>query len=35
MLAFTEARSVLGEEEMWKVYRVMQEKELRVYIELE
>jgi hypothetical protein len=35
MLAFTEARTVFGEEEMWKVYRVMQEKELRVYIELE
>ncbi|KAF2028899.1 DUF1740-domain-containing protein [Setomelanomma holmii] len=35
MRAFTDARDVLGEEEMWKVYRVMQEKELRLYIELE
>jgi hypothetical protein len=35
MLALTEAHSVFSEEEMWKVYRVMQEKELRVYVELE
>ncbi|KAH8728107.1 NRDE-2, necessary for RNA interference-domain-containing protein [Phaeosphaeriaceae sp. PMI808] len=35
MLAFAETSSVLVEEELWKVYRVMQEKELRVYVELE
>jgi hypothetical protein len=35
MLAFTEAGSVFTEEELWKVYRVMQEKELRLYVELD
>jgi hypothetical protein len=36
MLAFEDAtRSVFGEEELWRVYRVMQEKELRVYVELD
>jgi hypothetical protein len=35
MVAFAEARSVYGEEELWKVYRVMQEKEVRVYVELD
>ncbi|KAF1914794.1 NRDE-2, necessary for RNA interference-domain-containing protein [Ampelomyces quisqualis] len=33
MLAFTEARDVFAQEELWKVYRIMQEKELRVYVE--
>lgn len=35
MLAFTELGDVFDEEELWKVYRVMQEKELRLYIEME
>ncbi|KAH7067025.1 NRDE-2, necessary for RNA interference-domain-containing protein [Paraphoma chrysanthemicola] len=35
MLAFTDAMEVFTEEELWKIYRVMQEKEMRVYIELE
>jgi hypothetical protein len=35
MLAFTEAGSVFTEEELWKVYRFMQEKELRLYVELD
>jgi hypothetical protein len=35
MLAFTDAREVFGEEELWRLYRVMGEKELRVYTEVE
>jgi hypothetical protein len=35
MVAFTEAGGVFGEEEAWKVYRVIQEKEVRVYVELD
>ncbi|KAH7071775.1 NRDE-2, necessary for RNA interference-domain-containing protein [Paraphoma chrysanthemicola] len=35
MLAFTDAMEVFTEEELWKIYRVMQEKEIRVYVELE
>jgi hypothetical protein len=35
MLAFTEVRGVFKEQELWKVYRVMQEKEIRLYVELD
>jgi hypothetical protein len=35
MLAFTELSGVFGKDELWKVYRIMQEKELRVYVELD
>lgn len=35
MLAFTELAAVFSEDELWKVYRIMQEKELRVYVELD
>jgi hypothetical protein len=35
MLGFTELRGVLGEEDLKKVYGVMMEKELRVYVEVE
>jgi hypothetical protein len=36
MRAFTtDAMRVSAEEELWKIYHVMQEKELRVYVELE
>jgi hypothetical protein len=35
MLAFTHASDVFDELELWKVYRVMQEKEMRVYVELD
>jgi tetratricopeptide (TPR) repeat protein len=35
MLAFTVAKDVFVEEELWRVYRVMQEKELRLYVELD
>lgn len=35
MLAFTDAKSVFDEEELWKLYKVMQEKELRIYVELD
>ncbi|KAL5115495.1 hypothetical protein ACEQ8H_006636 [Pleosporales sp. CAS-2024a] len=36
MLAFQEGmRKVLSEEELWKMYRVMQEKEMRLYVELD
>jgi hypothetical protein len=35
MLAFTEAGGVFEEEGLWKVYRVMQEKEIRVYVEFD
>ncbi|KAL1800087.1 hypothetical protein ACET3X_000429 [Alternaria dauci] len=35
MFAFTDARDVFGSEEKIKLYRVMEEKELRLYIELE
>jgi tetratricopeptide (TPR) repeat protein len=35
MLAFTDAQGVFGEEEKAKLYRVMLEKELRFYVELD
>lgn len=35
MMAFTEAREVFLEEELWRLYRMMGEKELRVYTEVE
>lgn len=35
MLAFTDAQDVFSEEELWRLYRVMMEKELRLYTELE
>ncbi|KZM28625.1 hypothetical protein ST47_g231 [Ascochyta rabiei] len=35
MLAFTDAREVFTEEELWRLYRVMMEKELRVHTELD
>jgi hypothetical protein len=35
MLGFTELRGELGEEDLKKVYGVMMEKELRVYVEVE
>ncbi|KAI4955223.1 hypothetical protein J4E91_001081 [Alternaria rosae] len=35
MLAFTEARDVFGEEDKGRLYRVMMEKELRLYVELD
>jgi hypothetical protein len=35
MLAFTEVRRVFGEEDLAKVYGVMMEKEIRVYVEVE
>jgi hypothetical protein len=35
MLAFTDANDVFGEDELWKIYRVMQEKEMRLYVELD
>jgi hypothetical protein len=35
MLVFKHARDVFGEEELWRVYHVMVEKELRLYIELD
>jgi hypothetical protein len=35
MLAFTEARGVFGREDMVRLYGVMQEKELRLYVELD
>lgn len=34
MLAFTEAKDVFSEEELRRVYDIMQEKELRLYIEM-
>ncbi|KAH7406714.1 NRDE-2, necessary for RNA interference-domain-containing protein [Phaeosphaeria sp. MPI-PUGE-AT-0046c] len=33
-LAFTDAKGVFDEQELWKVYSAMQEKELRIYVEL-
>ncbi|KAF2621431.1 DUF1740-domain-containing protein [Macroventuria anomochaeta] len=35
MLAFTAAKDVFGDEELWRLYRVMMEKELRVYTEMD
>ena len=35
MMAFTEAREVFLEEELLRLYRMMGEKELRVYTEVE
>jgi hypothetical protein len=35
MFAFTDAGDVFGEEEKGSLYRVMQEKELRLYVELD
>ncbi|KAJ4983450.1 hypothetical protein SVAN01_11058 [Stagonosporopsis vannaccii] len=35
MLAFTDARDTFSEEELWRLYRVMMEKELRVYTDVE
>lgn len=35
MLAFTVADDVFGDEEKWRLYGLLQEKELRVYTELE
>jgi hypothetical protein len=35
MLAFTAAKEVFEEKEKWRLYRVMQEKELRMYVELD
>ncbi|KAH4051230.1 hypothetical protein HBH49_114720 [Parastagonospora nodorum] len=36
MLGFGESgKGVFGEGELWKIYRVLQEKELRVYVELD
>jgi hypothetical protein len=35
MLAFTDARGVFAEEEMARCYRVMLEKEMRLYVELD
>lgn len=35
MLAFTDAREVFSDEELWRLYRVMMEKELRVHTELD
>ncbi len=35
MMAFTEAIELFSEEEMWRVYMVLQEKELRLYTELD
>ncbi|KAJ4337250.1 hypothetical protein N0V95_008387 [Ascochyta clinopodiicola] len=35
MLAFTDAREVFTEQELWRLYRVMMEKELRVHTELD
>lgn len=35
MLAFTDTRDLFSEEELWRLYRVMTEKELRVYTELD
>jgi hypothetical protein len=35
MLAFTVAKGVFVEEELWRIYRVMQEKEMRLYVELD
>ncbi|KAF1844439.1 DUF1740-domain-containing protein [Cucurbitaria berberidis CBS 394.84] len=34
MLAFTDARGVFTEEELWRLYRVLMEKELRLYVDL-
>ncbi|CAO2652654.1 Nn.00g009370.m01.CDS01 [Neocucurbitaria sp. VM-36] len=34
MLAFTEAREFFTEEELWRLYRILTEKELRLYVEL-
>ncbi|KAJ4373414.1 hypothetical protein N0V83_003709 [Neocucurbitaria cava] len=35
MLAFTDAREFLTEEELWRLYNIMMEKELRLYVELD
>lgn len=35
MLAFTDVKDVFTEEELWRLYRVMGEKELRVYTEVD
>ncbi|KAF9695339.1 hypothetical protein EKO04_006680 [Ascochyta lentis] len=35
MLAFTDAKEVFSEQELWRLYRVMMEKELRLYTELD
>ena len=35
MIAFTDAGDLFNEEELWRLYRVMMEKELRVYTELD
>ncbi|RMZ68625.1 hypothetical protein GMOD_00008351 [Pyrenophora seminiperda CCB06] len=35
MLVFTDAKDVFGDEEKWKLSRVMLEKELRLYVELD
>ena len=35
MLAFTDAKVLFTEEEHWRLYRIMMEKELRLYVELD
>ncbi|KNG44420.1 DUF1740-domain-containing protein [Stemphylium lycopersici] len=35
MLAFTEAKDVFGGEEMWRVGRILVEKEMRLYVDLD
>lgn len=35
MLAFSDSRDIFTEDELWKIYRAMQEKELRLYVELD
>ncbi|KAE8840896.1 hypothetical protein PTNB85_04295 [Pyrenophora teres f. teres] len=35
MLVFTDAKDVFGDEEKWKVSRVLLEKELRIYVDLD
>jgi hypothetical protein len=35
MLVFKLARGVFGEEELWRIYHVMVEKELRLYVDLD
>ena len=35
MLAFTGAKEVFSEEELWRLYSVMMEKELRIYTEMD
>jgi hypothetical protein len=35
MRAFTDAKVVFGDEELWRLYGVMMEKEIRLYTEMD